>query len=992
MSLSTAIHTLWADIDPNASELQVQAHRLMLQILFRARKRLPFVLADPKSEKWQRIIDSCIPVALKIEADGALRLAALELLQNRVKAAFPDAKVRLIVPPKKHDHGLSLRFGEGLESLKKFEAAVHQFALSNRSRWAPSTARSIETGNCDGLTLPQSIGLLVALLVLRQGHACPHLLAATIERMHEGLCIAGRWAWIDVVLSKGGAGSAQLRRVFLDPHCVAAWRVAVRTGALIAPDSPDAGVRRRHFRSEVRRCFSEFASLLKKQSESTPALTLKELCAAKRDWLHVNSMPLLGTYATGGLASSSLTQDTWLRLIGFANDPAGTSERSASVDREAALAALASYSAAEDLDSSTTDRLFAGDLDGLGIVAELRRILSFPREQWREYLEDLAQAQRTSDGHPTTAYMIISWLRAQACTRRSGGAHRSVGTIRHLRGLIINRLLVALPDQLGSVDGDSLTELYEVVIESGRSTAQKARILSALCNFDAYVRREHLPALPEVTLPGFPGAGYTVSSRVLTEGEYEKALGLCIDGTVHFRDSMASARCRAYLVLAFRLGLRRGEILGLQVGDLRWGSESLLHIRANPLRGLKTNNGLRLLPLSALTAQERAILRVLTDSRSSEDFLFFDSPPTPKDLEAPPVVAKMTDVLFRVSSDPALHGHNLRHSFATWAVFGMLGLDLGIDVHPYAEAWMRRTVNSAGRLHRDLSGSLHRLAGRGSAVGTALGHGSEITSFHHYIHCLDLLLFFATNRAQHDEMNGADVARDQFRRNEVALITALSGLAATSRLPADNVPELLQYLLRDVDAAFHAFTPLTTSTDERDVVTDPLPELSSLLANPLVGSVPGAPSEQSELDSAIAFLQLLSGGSSESRAPMFEAFRLWSDYAFKSGLWASLPSDKAALFLELWGRAFPDVAPEVMHVYMPPGTRANTQTRLAPNKVGRALKRKSGKFWIRLPDPKPAGRPKPGAIGWVIRALTKIMLAESEGATNPSPADLESES
>jgi hypothetical protein len=447
---------------------------------------------------------------------------------------------------------------------------------------------------------------------------------------------------------------------------------------------------------------------------------------------------------------------------------------------------------------------------------------------------------------------------------------------------------------------------------------------------------------------------------------------------------MMPAWCRAYLVLGFRLGLRRGEILGLQVGDIHWGPEPLLYVRKNPHRSLKTRNAPRLLPLSALTGEERAILEQLTNERGAEQFLFFDAPPTAADLESPAVVARVSDLLFRVSGDPAMHGHNLRHSFATWGLLGMLGPDLGIDVHPYAEPWMRRTVNFGSRLHRDLSGSLHRLGGRGSALATALGHGSEITSFQHYVHCLDLLLFLATNRSQHDETFGPQGTRDRFRTNEPALVTALAGYAPTSRLPTDDIAALLSVLVNGAGGAFHSYSPARRAVSTA-VATSRLPRFVQLLADPKIRAVPGRPKQQGELDSASAFLDTLSGVDGPQYDVMLEALRLWDRYALSDNLWASFSAEDAGRFLDLWRECFPDVQPVVMHVHTPRGERSPKKELIATNKVRRALKRKFGRFWIRVPDEKP-GQSKQGAVGWVICALVRALATVDGGLPDQLPA------
>lgn len=979
--MSEDLHPLWNEPAPDAPALQRDAYRLMMQLLWQSRSRIPDALIDLSPPCGKRILEACIGAASRSTLSQPVRTAALEMLQRRLRTIDPATPTRMFLPQRKHVNPLSPTFGERLEMRERFSEAVNQFVRKHRNRWGISAEPGDASNAATKLSREQAIGLFLSMLILRAGQCDPTLLGLVLQNLAHSLVVAGRWAWIDVVIPESIAGTAQLRRVLMDPACVAAWRIATLDGVPEAPPLDGAAERRDYYRAEARRCFREFVAICGEGLMRNRPLELDELCRATRDWLHIHSVPLLATYAAGDLASSSLTADTWLRLIryGWPDGEFAPAPVAVAMAPTATFPIPSSKPSAEDVDQ---DRLDAGDLDDVGAIADLRRILQSDRGTWGPALESLATALGQSDGSPTTASMIIRWVCAKATTRKANGDPRSDSTIRNLQSLIINRLLSVLPDQLITLDQDELTERYQVIVESGRSRPQQGRINAALREFDAYVRKTFLPDLPASNLPGFEGTAYSVSSRIMVEWEYEAALAMCKDGTVNFERAGLANQCGAFLVLGFRLGLRRGEILGLQVGDLRWGSESVLYVRKNPHRGLKTNNAERVLPLFVLTHKEQDLLRMLCNGRPSDAFLFFDNPPTTKELERPLVVDRINDLLFRVTGDPALHPHNLRHSFPTLTIIGMVGPDIHIGSHPYAENWMRHAIHAARRVEAAISGKLHYFGGRAAALGVALGHGIETTSHQHYVHAFDVLLFFACNCHQYKE---SEHARDRFRRGEVSLITALAGYAPVSRINSSDPAALLRTILKHTTASVVFCEPLSPRSESIDPTTaGPLPTLARLLDHPVTRCLPGRPNHQSERDSANHFLEALRDLWLANGPDLHEQMKDWATSAHASNGWASFSPSEAKLFVGRWKQCARSLVLEVKHVDMPKkqrsesGKRMTKRQRIGSKELGNALRRKRGRLLIRVKDSRPSGQAKPGAISWVMRGLAALPLQPKE--------------
>lgn len=189
-------------------------------------------------------------------------------------------------------------------------------------------------------------------------------------------------------------------------------------------------------------------------------------------------------------------------------------------------------------------------------------------------------------------------------------------------------------------------------------------LIAALTSFDRFVRQHHLPDLPRVELPGFDGAPYAISSRILSGPEYEAALSAIQTGDLVVADETARDELITYSGLAFRVAMRRTEMLGLETDDV---SAASIQIRHNELRGLKTTNAYRRVPLAALDKVASASLDRLRSAQGPHGPLFFKHPPQRSDFDSAPVIGQAKLLLKRVTGDAELHAPNLRHSAATLA-------------------------------------------------------------------------------------------------------------------------------------------------------------------------------------------------------------------------------------------------------------------------------------------------------------------------------------
>jgi integrase len=141
-----------------------------------------------------------------------------------------------------------------------------------------------------------------------------------------------------------------------------------------------------------------------------------------------------------------------------------------------------------------------------------------------------------------------------------------------------------------------------------------------------------------------------------------------LDELRRFMETAAGHRLHALFVLAVACGLRQGELLGLQIGDIQWDTGSLhvrhalqyLRRRGSVLSSPKTSTGYRTVkvPASAL-----AILRRHVEAEGREEgYVFLSRAETPIQ---PRPINDVFHALVRKAGVSRIRFHDLRHLCAT---------------------------------------------------------------------------------------------------------------------------------------------------------------------------------------------------------------------------------------------------------------------------------------------------------------------------------------
>lgn len=241
-------------------------------------------------------------------------------------------------------------------------------------------------------------------------------------------------------------------------------------------------------------------------------------------------------------------------------------------------------------------------------------------------------------------------------------------------------------------------------------------------------------------------------ANLLTSAEFARVLGT-LDAAFVRGDPYHRSRARAMAMLAFRAGVRWGELCSLRLDDVRilgrgrWQGVSVRIITS------KTANGPRELPLHQLLPLEelKELVAFVVDLRTghygvrSGADLLFGEPDAPMHA---PLRATTRDLIQaamrRVSGDPSLVFHHLRHSTANWVLLHLMGHLHSGALAPVGEGMPVPPTDVRSYHAWVLGHDDHHVTG--VALSALLGHLDGGITLAHYIHLVEFLLARATRQ------------------------------------------------------------------------------------------------------------------------------------------------------------------------------------------------------------------------------------------------------
>ena len=955
-------------------------------------KTEPFVLDQPEKLSADRVMQRAIPLVLDRVAPTVPSPLLLNLLERRLAQLKPDSrssadKAKTYLPAFGSKNRVSKDFGKTQEDLADLIDAFNYAVRQRRHVCKTATAES-------------KAGYFLLALMLRSRLCGENTLAAALRKLAEKPHAesGSGWAWMDVVVDANSHASTHVRRIFVDPTTLSLWAIAARKAADLP--EPQGSTRHRnpkkHFRRLVKRCVgAALNDIFGSGSRSPRGWTVNRICKAVAEWVHINTCPILATYAAGELGCTSLTLDTWLRLIGcHFSEPTPTDARAApDLDQTRHSTSDASGQTEDDW----LDAALSGELDEGGFIGELNRVMRAPMDEWDSGLTKLLRSsQKGGKARLRTEVLIVRWIQWLASGRADSQNPLRAGTIRLYKGQLANRILQAFPDDLSGIDEDSLTSIYEAVGEATTSPQNKDRVLGTLRQFHQFVRQELGLDLPDVQIEGFSAGGYAVSARIVTHAEADAVLFELESGErTRKLNANDSLNARALVILAFFRSLRFQEAVGSQRRDSR-GHEFV--VRDNHVRTTKTRNGVRRLPLLDLDERYQVLLREHSEiAATAAGFPFCKgkTEPSEKSVKEHRCRQDLKVALNKIVGDPHLHPHNLRHSFGSLTEFGALTeilrwRKLSVHDHPFFSDWMADASTRAAALMPEIKSPLQGDGSVCAAISMMMGHASESTTFQHYIHTMDLVLFLACDQT-FERVDLADKQRHpRFAAGEAALLTAAMGLCPTTRVQTDDLEALHKRIgalsggrmINHESVRDSRYDPAFTSRPLEHLTLEGLRATDSGASAETAYDQRGEPTGQAQIDCAQSMLDLVRDASSaevESRVRMLDT--LAAGLRKNSDL-SSMKINEANDWLASFESAFGEtVQVDLKHVFTPNRERNKVRETISPKDLRRLAKKGApGVVWLRIRDPRPGAAPErsrlQSTVTWCLKRLPSYARAE----------------
>lgn len=630
-----------------------------------------------------------------------------------------------------------------------------------------------------GLSHDAQAGLMLALLVLRAGVCSRRVLAALMRVVDQPLRVAGDWLYLHASLFGDPKRPPEHRRVFLDVVSAAVY-LRLDPGCVehVYPqtirDAKPSIVRQKQL-TAMNRCYKALLNALDATQDPNVPHSLKALCDCRLDRMRLQVNAVLSDYACGELRSTSFQERAWLRWLGHrpATDDSHTPRR------EEALNSGLSERPEPD---TVPAKALAAEYDTTGHMTRLRAIIQKPARERANAIHTHVAALTNELGAHAPPTLLAKWVEQMLTQRRHTGRFLRPSTVLYMVGLFGARMLASFTHSVNELpDDDELHDIYLEILEQSTSDGHEARLASVIRDFDRFLRQE-LGRESGASLEGLPTSTghYLISANALSFSEFEALqVELAAEESPLGSEERQHIAC-AVTTLSFWLGLRRSEVLGLRRRDAQIGRPAELIVRNNAFRSLKTPNARRRVPLD-LTPEGASQVEIAGLDAKPDDPLFRlrgDSHPVPDHL----VIPQIKHVLYKVTGDPGVHYHHLRHSTASWVFLALMADQVPVANYVHRAPFLADVLKHAGDYEQHLASDFHPLGSRAYIPCELLGHGNPATTFLHYVHVLDLLLFMGVDPSRH--------------RGDQQLQLAALGQSPTSRLSATQPAEALRGLMR----------------------------------------------------------------------------------------------------------------------------------------------------------------------------------------------------
>lgn len=472
--------------------------------------------------------------------------------------------------------------------------------------------------------------------------------------------------------------------------------------------------------------------------------TLNRLLDAVQLDLESQLPSYLVNYAARTFISHSLRADAYRRLHGLVADPSPASEISQLGPPGYGIGQDATYN---------------GDVEPRWLHGLRMVIKGDDRDAIVQGADNLLNSAEPGFQTGEVGELFLLFARRVFARSNSNKVRMAVSTCRAYVLTVSVRLGGLVGHDVSQFDSHDWGGLYEEALSDAETPSIRQKLVRALREFQHFleVERQASPLEAKEIFAASTGL-VPVDANVVSEHEFLKIQSFFSEGVkpgyLNLTTRQDGARlCEiAWLVvtLSYRCGLRRMEVLKLELADLLLGDRLELLVRPTKSRGLKSVSSTRKLPLHALleTAEldrlrRWAAQRAAEESDSAYSQFLFSLPKSdfrfvPQDTLFPLIHKVMREV----TGDASLRFHHLRHSFASRMAV-MLAASAGLDtarvlatLPGYAISDYSFFLNARKRLFGGVRPTRRDLW----VVASLLGHSGPDVSVEHYVHHLDILL------------------------------------------------------------------------------------------------------------------------------------------------------------------------------------------------------------------------------------------------------------
>ncbi|MDX5934212.1 tyrosine-type recombinase/integrase [Acidithiobacillus thiooxidans] len=437
----------------------------------------------------------------------------------------------------------------------------------------------------------------------------------------------------------------------------------------------------------------------------------------------------LGAYAQGVLEAHALASGSWWRIHGYP------------VPTESAVKAVVNN--AEDLVLESAPELIESTVT-VAWLHQLRQIL-LAKNRSDAFTQLSAFLNETAITDPLGQRMFL-WAR-HLLKEGSSFRHRlAMSTIRRYVSRLAALMLQALENtrQIESFGEPSWRQLYEDLLEQVDTVHQRAHLIRAIREWHQFlVETQGAAVLHLQDLGGFQ-MDVIPDAHGISEVEFLRLKKLLRDGRHTLHHQQLPDLLELVVILGYRCGLRRMEVLRLRISDCHLEGQARLLIRPFSERRLKTRHATRALPLNVLLKDSELellrkwmVYRGGNGARSVEEYLFVLPEIGHNPIAQETAMSRIHEDLRRATGDDHLHFHHLRHSFANQILWRLMLADMNPQ---YLPRYYQKEQASARRFRQALLGVDHVNRKQLYVVAALLGHSSPEISLNHYLHNLDLIL------------------------------------------------------------------------------------------------------------------------------------------------------------------------------------------------------------------------------------------------------------